>query len=138
MSANIIEGAGTKLSYSTTSNGTFTELDAVVSLDLPEISGDEVETYHLGSTLKTTRKGSLCEPGELSGKVYFDPDSTTHQLLLTLAKATTEYYWKITLSDVTPTVYTIQGYISKFKITGIEVNKNVEADFTIKAVSLLA
>jgi len=134
----IYGGLGATIAYSATGS-TYTTIASVVSIDGPKLAVGSVETTNLASTVKSYR-ATLPDSAEVSFTIQYDPAQTTHQQLLTLYStpvgtgvvASPAYFWQVTFTDVTPTVWHFQGLLTGYEITGLTVEGNVEANVTIR------
>jgi hypothetical protein len=70
----------------------------------------------------------------MSGKVLYDPKGTSHAALEALLTTPTLEKWKVLFADLAngPSTAAFDGVLTKFEATGMEVEANLEADFTIK------
>ena len=136
MAITVNPGKGTVLSHGVTT--TYTNVAQRVSLDGPEMEVGKADTTHLDSSCKTSRP-TIADPGELSGKLWYDPQDAIHKLLFGFIGTTsnTEEF-KLVFADATngPTTWAFNAWLSKFKPTGMEVESNLEADFTLQLISI--
>ena len=127
-------GKGTLLAHGISS--VYTTVGQRVSLEGPEMEVGKADTTHLDSTNKTSRP-TIADPGEMSGKLWYDPQDTVHKLLFNLiGTPTNTEQFKLTFADASPTVWTFDAWLSKFKPTGMEVESNLEADFTLQLIDI--
>lgn len=131
MTFTIHPGLNSTLASSTTSNGTFTAVDGLTSIDGPKSEMGTVDTTNLTSTVKTTRP-TLVDPGTVTATGQYDPEDTVHQSLKTAFDAGTILFWKETFNTVTPKVASYQGYLTSFEVSGIEPEENLTFSFTIQ------
>jgi hypothetical protein len=69
----------------------------------------------------------------ITSKCLFDPKGATQAILLGLIQTpTSDVQWQMLFADVAPSTATFLGILTKFNPTGIEVEKNLEAEFSIK------
>src|SRR5208283_1034416 len=117
--SHIYDGLGTTLSYSTDGT-TWVVVDARLSIEPFTISGDEVSTVNLDSTVKETRKSALSDPGSLKCKLIYDYADTSHQEFFTLAQSTAVYSWQVSLPSTysgssgysgSAGTFTAEGYV---------------------------
>jgi hypothetical protein len=123
---------GTQLKHGVAS--VYTAIAQVVSLDGPSAEVGTRETTHLTSTAKTYAH-TILDSGEVSGQLEFDPKGTSHAILLgLLSTPLSDVQWQMLFADATngPSTATFVGVLTKFAPTGIEVEANLLADFTIK------
>jgi hypothetical protein len=95
MATQIILGKGTTITMSTTSGGTYTALNQVVSLSCPEIEREMIDQDHLGAKLKKKRPGKMEAP-KATMRLWYDPTDTGH-IDLKLAADGTSTQWSATL-----------------------------------------
>lgn len=120
---------GTLLKLSIASVLTTVGLD--LSLDGPSMEVGTRETTYLGSAAKTF-KPTIPDGGEVSGTLLYDPQEPSHLAMFNLIWAPALSSWSMVFQDVGPTTFAFQGILTKFSPTGIEVESNLEAEFTIK------
>lgn len=125
----VVPGKGTLLQVSISS--VFTTVAQRVSLDGPDRSVGTAETTTLDSTAKTFR-ATIVDNGTVGGKLYFDPQDATHLYLIGLVDTPGMASWKLTVPDADATVFAFSGILTKLKMTGMEVEGNLEAEFEIK------
>ena len=135
MAIAVNPGKGTVLAHGVTI--TYTNIGQRVSLEGPEMEVGKADTTHLDSTNKTSRP-TIADPGELTGKLWYDPQDTIHKLLFGyIGTISDSEEFKLTFADTNgPTSWAFNGWLSKFKPTGMEVESNLEADFTIQLISI--
>lgn len=136
MAAPVVNAAfGTTIAHGVT--GTYTALLQVVSLDGPSSEMGTRETTHLTSanSAKTYAK-TLFDGGEVSGQLEIDPKGDTHSVWLALFYSNTQVtngeQWQMTFVDAGVSKATFLGILTKFNVTGVEMEANLLADFTIK------
>ena len=127
-------GKGTLLAHGVSS--VYTTIGQRVSLDGPEMEVVKADTTHLDSANKTSRP-AIADPGTMSGKLWYDPQDTIHKLLFGFVGTTSNSeQFKLTFADASPTIWTFNAWLSKWKATGIEVESNLEADFEIQLITI--
>jgi hypothetical protein len=97
------------------------------------------DTTHLDSTMVTSRP-AIPDPGTISGTLLFDPnDSTTtvnHPVIRAkvLTPPSSPDEWKLVYADgkTTPANDVFLGYITKWKVSGIEVEGSLQAEWEIR------
>ena len=117
----------------------YTTIAQVISLDGPSREVGTRETTTLSSTAKTYAP-TIPDSGEVSGQLAYDPKGTSHTILEGLIKTpVADQEWEIAFADATngPTMAQFLGILTKFAPTGIEVEANLLADFTIKVSGLV-
>lgn len=98
------------------------------------------EVTCLTSTSRKFRPAIL-DFGEVSATIFYDPNDTTHQALVT--KLTTppaspdEFKLIYVDGNTTPANVLFKGYITQFPITGIEIEGSVESQIAIKVTDLV-
>ena len=133
MAAEIVNPAkGTLFKHGTPySSPVYTTVAQIVSLDGPEREVGTRETTIITSTVKTYAP-TIPDNGEVTGKLLYDPKGTTHAVLETLIATPSLEKWEFLLPDTTGTTLAFDGILTKFAPTGLEVEANLEADFTVK------
>lgn len=113
---------------------TWTELDLIGDLDLPDEQIDEVETTHMKSPGRRRQFISgLIDGGELTIPMNYIPGSTTDDLLLSIKASGEDVILEITLGDGgTPEKYEafLKGYA---RTAPIDDKMTAEATFRISA-----
>ena len=110
----------------------YSSIAQIVSLDGPSREIGTRETTILTSTSKTYAP-TIFDGGEVTGKLLYDPTGSTHSTLETImAGSGSLLKWKVIFNDSASTSKTFDGIFTQFQPTGIEVEANLEADFTIK------
>lgn len=109
-------GAGTTLSYSTTSGGTYTVLAAVKSITPPSPKRAEADATALDSPNMTREKmPSWANSGDCSFTAYFG--KTQFAALLGFFTAATLLYWKVTFpmvgAEAAGSVFPFSGYVTE-------------------------
>jgi hypothetical protein len=128
-----VAGEGTLLGVGTTS--TTANITALNSVKLGAIEQAQVDTFSLGSSVKSSRASKIPDPGSLSFSIYYDPSDTQHALLFTNSTTAADLYWKVTTIDGEE--FTFQGYIRTFELNGMEVDSNVTADVEVKITTAI-
>ena len=130
-----IDGHGTTLHYKTTEGGAAygDAIIQVTSITGGGISRGMIETTHMTSTSRSHIPAGFYEGQEISLDIQYDPDAATHSVFTTAitAASPTEYIWKISYTDSTPTTYEINGYVSGFEVTA-EMEDLLTASVTIR------
>jgi hypothetical protein len=118
-------------------NGTQFKLAAaavaqVLSMDGPEISVESIDTTNLSTTGGMTKRPSIIyDPGNISLTLQYNPKDASHAAILALLLPTpTSGSMSIVFTD--GTIYAFTGFPSKWKVTNIESQENVEADVEIE------
>src|SRR4051794_30391530 len=62
---------------------TYTTVGNLISLDLPQLNADEVDTSGVGDAYKDFNK-SIIDLGEVKGVVAYSPEDDSHETLVTL------------------------------------------------------
>lgn len=92
---------GSKIEYSSTQNGTYTQIKGITTM--PDFGGEpnEVDTTTLDNTKYETSKNGLMPALKLTYEFNLEDPSATANIKLAsdLEDAGTEYYWKVTLSN---------------------------------------
>jgi hypothetical protein len=128
MSATIPQtGRGTTLSYSPTSGGTLTLLALVTKVE-PSVTIGKVETTVLSSTFKP-QIPTLAEGDATFTIKYASSDPGAILLRGMLTPPTPIGSWVITFQDLG--TCTFPGFITGFKVTGVENESVVEAEVPI-------
>ena len=124
-------GQGTKLQLSIAS--TFTTIAQRVELTGPTSEVGTAETTHLDSTVKTYR-GTILDNGEMSGRIWWDPQDPTHVAMYALLTAVPPApgAFKLQLTDAAQTIMSFSAVLSKFEANGMTTEENLAADFTAK------
>lgn len=137
----VIPVEGTKLSYSATSDGTYTDIGAILAITPAAPKATAVKTTGLADTTQTFRAGLQPDPGEFSFRLKYDPNDTTHALLVGLPfdPANNNKWYKITYPDSFTTHATdkFQAIITGLKPQTAEDEKNHEMEFTLQITSAI-
>ena len=133
MSAKVSGGLGAILAVSTNvSSPSYTTIAQVVEIGGPDWGVGTADTTNLATPITgTTLRPTIAKPGTITAKLQYDPNDSTQQILTGLMAAPAMAVWKITLTDVTPMHFSAQGVLTKFALTGLAVESNVEADIEI-------
>ena len=126
-------GKGTTLKLASTAVGN------VVSISGPNRSVGTVETTNLNSTERTFRP-TILDNGEVTVTIQFDPDDTQHIALegLLTASPLAAATWVITMTDATPSTYTVSGILTSFDVdTAASVDDLTMATLTIKVTGAI-
>lgn len=114
---------------------TLTAIGQRVSLDGPEPDLPIRVVSNLDSTSVKKRTG-LIDLGKISGKLFYDPNDATHGAAraLVYAPPAAPSQWVLIYADgmTTPSQDAFDGFITKFKPTGMEVSGTLEAEFEIE------
>lgn len=102
-------------------SGFFAQL---LSLELPEISREAIETTTFDTTTaRTYEPGSLFEPGSISGTMKFDPATK-----MPIASAAETF----TVTFKNADTWAANGFLTTFGVTAGGMEEHVEASFSIK------
>lgn len=140
VTAAVNPARGTTLSRGTPyGSPVYAAIAQIVSLDGPDRKVGTRETTILTSTSKTFDP-TIFDGGELSGQLLYDPKCDSHAVLEGLLTTPSRDKWKIVFNDATngPTTATFDAILTGFKPTGIEVEANLMADFTLKISGTVA
>lgn len=146
-----IPGASCKISYATTSNGSFTDIGQVKSFDFP---GNEMVMWDSSGINSTTGEQIpvFFKAGDFSFTLIYDPGNAAAADLWAKMKAKTVLYWKVTFGSPvgpgatapgSPILATFAGYVAAFPISGgdsenaleVPVKVGITGDVTIAAAS---
>jgi hypothetical protein len=142
MPSPTVPGEGTLLQHGTSGGSpTYTTITRRTVIDGPEMAIAAIEDTDLDASAHTYRPSQIQEGGTISLKIYYNPDDTTHLLLVGfMTPPTAIQNWRIVIPNdgthKTNVVFT--GIMTKFKVTGMEIEKNVEAEVEIKVSGLVA
>lgn len=138
------------------SAGTILQLEITYGsfVDIPGATDISVDGFKRGirtPTLLTSpavvKKPGMPDFGELKCKVYYDPNDTTHQALITRLTETAAVAsaaidsWKLIWADgfMTPANWEFLGFISEFSISATDPETGtVTADTTISITAITA
>jgi len=134
-------GEGTVLKVeSDTTPGTFSTIAQVTEIDGPEVLVEAIDNTAMESGLITTRPSYFPEPDKLSLKVWFDPNDTdTHKNFVTdytQPRTVRNYQLEFNDDNTTHAHATFHAYQTSFKLTGMKVKSNLEADVELKLTDL--
>lgn len=114
------------------SAASYSSIALIVSIDGPSREVGTRETTTLVSSAKTFAP-TIFDGGEVSGKLLYDPKGGTQVSLETLLTTPSLAKWQMVFADTNgPTTGAFDGVLTKLGPTGIEVESNLEAEFTIK------
>lgn len=117
-------------------SSTYTAIAQVVSIDGPDIKVGSCDNTVLGATVKVSR-GTIPDNGTVSMTIFFDPQNTLHKSIYGFAATPSTEQWEIAFGDTGTTTCAFTGYISGFKVNGMEVESNLGADIEITVASAL-
>lgn len=111
-----------------------------ISIDGPGKSADAIDATDLDSLVMEKRPG-LADPGELTLRIYFDPELTGHTDIEADADYPAVRYWKIafnkgTGSGTTWPARVFPAFVSGFNTTGMVVDGLVEAEIKLTVTGL--
>lgn len=109
-----------------------TDIAGRVTLSGPNIEVGTQETTNLDTNNYKTYRPTIADGGDCSGEIQFDPDDTSHLVLLGLLGAPEEKTCVLTFQTETPATATFQGILTGFEVSGMGVEDNLTASFTIK------
>lgn len=137
--ANVIPGEGSYLQVAISS--TQTTIAQIYEVDGPEILVEAIDKTALNSGLIITRPSKFPEPDKVSFKIWYDPNDTVTQELITTdiqAPGTIEAF-QIVFNDShgTHAMATFSGFFTSFKLNGMKVKSNIGADVEIKLTTIL-
>lgn len=138
--AKVRPGKGTLLQHGTGSPPTYTTVAQRVTIDGPEGEKGTRDTTDLDSAAKTYA-GTLYDGGDLSGTLNYDPQDPTHQLFFTwLTTQVDPEPFRLQFNDgsspATGSRLDFTAVLTKFKPTGMEVEGNLQAEYTLKVSGL--
>jgi hypothetical protein len=113
-------------------SGTFTTIGQRMEIDGPDNSVGTKETTDLDS-LAVERRATLPDGGELSIKVWFDPNDSTHATLagwVSSPPAVTPS-WKLIFPTTPTKSYPFDGVLTGFKPGGMTPDGYITADLKI-------
>lgn len=138
MAITTLPGKGTLLQLKVSS--TYYTIGQRVSIDGPDPELKLRDVTHLDSTMVSNRP-AIPDPGTISGTLLFDPNDSTSTVNHPLIRAkiftppSAPDVWALVYADgliVTHARDDFMGYIVKWKITGIEVEDSVQAEWEIR------
>jgi hypothetical protein len=114
-------------------SSTYTTIAQRLKLDGPTSEMLNQITTDLDNTMEE-RKPTIVDPGEISGTLWYDPNTATHQVFTTDQLAGTQASWKLVFPDgmTTPAHFIVTGFITKFRPTGMETKGYLQAEFTLQ------
>jgi hypothetical protein len=117
---------------------TFVEVALLKSIDGPGREVGERETTGLDSQADEWEP-TLTKNGELSGKLFFDPQCDTHIVLDGYIDTPAKQKWQLECPDKTngATQYAFTGFLKKLSPNGMEREANFEADFSIRVSGVM-
>lgn len=125
-------GYGTTLGYSTTQNGSYTDVDEVTEITLPNIEINDVDKSHLLSTdyFREFTPG-MGNSGEITFKVLFE--KVQQAALYALIR--TSRWWRVQFpladGESSPSDWKCSGYIKAIQNMN-PIDDKMEAEFKIK------
>jgi hypothetical protein len=104
-----------------------------IEIQGPSAEMGEVNVTDLDSTAEETLP-TLLNPGELTLKVWYDPNNATHQQLTTDLQAGTVRNYRITHTDslTTKAKAVFAAFVKSFQPTGMKSGDYLSADVTLK------
>jgi hypothetical protein len=108
----------------------------VLSINPPSVSKSKVDTFNLGSTVKTNRPNKLLEYGDCSFHIQWDPAEPTHKLLTTLLAAGTVELWNIVFADEAPTTVPFSAWVQSVAPAEVNTDGNLESDIVLSVQSI--
>jgi hypothetical protein len=132
----VIPGEGTILSVQAGgSGGSYTPIALVTEIDGPEVMVEAIDATSMETGLIITRPSRFPEPDKLTMKVWFNASS--HAGLITdMTTPGPINGYQLTFNDSASSTCTFTGFQTSFKLTGMKVKSNVEADVEIKLTSI--
>ena len=124
--SNVIAGKGTTLKLASAVIGEIYSLTGI------GIEVDMVETTSNSTTTGRTYRPGMHKVNPVSGELWFDPDDTNHKAVFALLASKASASWVITVATATPTLYTFNGYLAKFELSGHNPDDNMSASFEIQ------
>jgi hypothetical protein len=99
----------------------------------PSAEMGETNVTDLDSNVEETLP-TILNPGELTLKVWYDPNNATHQQLTTDLQAGTVRNYKITHTDslTTKAKAVFPAFVKSFQPTGMKSGEYLSADVTLK------
>lgn len=139
--AQVQPGETTKLQVEDPATpGTFIDVAEVTEIDGPEVLIEAVDATALNSGIVKTRPSYFPEPGKLTLKIWYDPQDTSSQPLFIVDFTTphTIRSYKLQFNNETGTYATgaFHAFQTSFKLTGMKVKSNLEADIELQLVDL--
>ena len=120
--------AGETATLEVGATSTTSAVTQVTDISFSGFTQDSVDTFHLGSTSKTSRAG-LVDFGTLSFNLYYDPADTNHILLEDSSSDKATVYFEVAVGTRT---WTGSGYVTSFGGEGMAVEENVATPVEIK------
>lgn len=115
-----------------TISAVLTAVAQITDLDGPSGEVGTAETTHLTSGQHKTFRPTLTDGGEVSGTLLYDPGDATHTFLFGLLGTPATPVWNMVFNDADDTAFAFAGILTKFSPTGIKVEENLQATFSIK------
>ena len=127
-------GLGTLLQHGTSGGSpVYTTVALRVSIEGPDGKVGTAPATHLDSTCMTDRP-TLPDPGDLSLELFYDPAEASHTLLETLWHTPTIEPWRLLFVDGTK--YDFLGFLTGWKLNGMEVESNLGGSVKIRLTSM--
>ena len=137
---SVFGGLGATFGVSLNGGSSYTTVAGVTEITTSWAFGTADTTSLATPITGKTNRPTMGDPGELTAKIYFDGAGTgisTLTGLMATGYASTNPnvlpYFKVTLTDgSSPTTYIVQGILTKFDLSGITDEGNLEADIAVK------
>jgi hypothetical protein len=135
---NLLPGEGTSLKIKIAA--VMTQIGLVTEVDGPSMDIAAVPTTYLLSPLHTNRPSRLPKPDKCSFKLWFDPNDATVQSIFVTRMSTPGVIddFQIDFNDgnTTRSMCTFSAFVSKFKVAGIKVEENIQADIELMLTTI--
>jgi hypothetical protein len=125
-----LEAQGVKLAVSSGSPSSFSNIGNITDFTGPGGQAGVIDVSNLDSTFRE-KMMSLPDEGQFTFNVNWDPDIATHQTLRSSRANRTRTEFKITLTDIVPTVGTFFGYVLGLQLSG-GVGAVIKAAITVE------
>jgi len=115
----------------------YTEVTGINSVELNEISREQVDITHTGSSKVTRRPSLIPDEGTVSLEFLFDSNSTNTNHHLIRATSPIVYYWEVRFFDHDSTGtddYAFEAWVGNCTLTGGANNENLVANATLVVV----
>jgi hypothetical protein len=120
----------------TDSTGAYSEIEGLVSVELPEIKGEPIVSEWIGQTLKHKRKNPSIDPGVCNLELLYDADGSNQSVVIGLADDATEKFFKWSWDALGQNGYRFKGFVTSAKVGGIGVGQDAKLSVTIDATTL--
>lgn len=124
-----IKGAGTL--FQARISGTYTTIGQRTSISGPELSISTLEVTDLDSLAREYRP-LLPDSGKITMKAWYDPNDSTMTTLQGWVLAPAVQQWKLVFNSSPARNATFDGFLTKFNLSGMEVDGYVEVDIEIQ------